>query len=85
MKHVNQKPIQTLVVACFDEGLSHKTAINLAEAMLNKSPNEVHAALTEAITEIYDVESDYNYGGPLADFCRNVRYALIEIQKTVMP
>jgi hypothetical protein len=54
------------------------------EAIIDRRPHTVHAAVTEAITEIYDVECGLNYGGPLADFCRDVRYILIEIQKGLM-
>lgn len=84
MKHLCEKPIAALVVACFDNGYHHQAAAALVETIINRKPDEIHAAITEAITEIYDVECSLNYGGPLVDFCLNVRYTLIEIQKTLV-
>lgn len=81
LAHLSDTPISALVVACFDSGLHHQTAVGLVEAIINRDPKCLHASVTEGITEIYDVECGLNYGGPLADFCRDVRYVLIEIQK----
>ena len=85
MKHLTEKPIAALVTACFDNGHHHQVAAALVEAIINRKPDAIHAAVTEAITEIYDIECELSYGGPLADFCRDVRYVLIEVQKTLMP
>lgn len=85
MKHLCEKPIAALVAACFDNGYHHRAAAALVEAIINRKPDEIHAAITESITEIYDVECELKYGGPLADFCRDVRYVLIEVQKALVP